>query len=87
METNRTLSRPTPTVQDMTVDSAQKPILPSVDTPRYDLRPSPGTTTEVANEEKREVLLHPRTRIAGMRPTNALRSLVRTIVSCLSNRD
>ncbi len=43
METNRTLSRPTLTVQDMTVDSALKPTLPLVDTPRCDLRPSPGT--------------------------------------------
>ena len=43
METNRTLSRPTLTVQDMTVDSALKPTLPLVDIPRCDLRPSPGT--------------------------------------------
>ncbi len=43
METERTLSRPTLTVQDMTVDSAKPPILPSVATPRCDLRPSPGT--------------------------------------------
>lgn len=58
METNKTLSRSTLTVQDVTVDEAMKPILPSIDTPRCDLRPSPGTTTEVANEEKRKVFLH-----------------------------
>jgi len=45
MQTNRTLSRPTLTVQDMTVDEAMKPILPLVATPRCDLRPSPGTAT------------------------------------------
>jgi hypothetical protein len=44
METDRTLSRPTQTVQDMTVDSAKKPILPSVTTLHCGLRPSPGTT-------------------------------------------
>ena len=58
LETNKTLSRPALTVQDMTVDEAIKPILPPVATPRCDLRPSPGTATDVANEEKREVLLH-----------------------------
>ncbi len=56
LETERTLSRPTLTVQDMTVDSAGKPILPSVDTLHCDLRPSPGTAADAANEEKREVL-------------------------------
>ena len=43
MQTNRTLSRPTLTVQDVTVDEARSPILPLVDTPRCDLRPSPST--------------------------------------------
>ncbi len=57
MKTNRTLSRRALTVQDVTVDSAIQPILPPVATPRCDLCPSPGTATEVANEEKREVLL------------------------------
>ncbi len=43
MQTKRTLSRPTLTVQNMTVCSTEKPTLPSVDTPRCDLRPSPST--------------------------------------------
>ena len=36
------------------------------------------------NEKKKEVLMHIRIRIARIRPTNALLSLVRTIVSHLS---
>ena len=84
METHRTLSRRALTVQDMTVDSAIKPILPPIDTPRCDLRPTPGTATEVANEEKREVPLHIRTRTM-VRPTNVLCGLVRMSIPCLSN--
>jgi hypothetical protein len=38
------------------VESAIEPPLPSIDTPRCDLRPSPGIAS-AANEEKREVLL------------------------------
>jgi len=53
METNRTLSRSTLTVQDMTVDSATEPILPSIDTPRCDLRPTPGTPA-VQSTKRRE---------------------------------
>jgi hypothetical protein len=79
VETNKTLSRPTLTVQDMTVDEAIQPILPLVDTPRCDLRPSPGTATEVANEEKREVL-PPWGRCLAVS-----RSLVEVIVSWLSS--
>ncbi len=43
MQTKRTLSRRTLTVQDMTVASAYKPSLPFVTTPRCDLCPSPST--------------------------------------------
>src|SRR5260370_39541342 len=46
MQTNRTLSRSTLTVQDVTVASAEKPSLPSIDTPRCDLRPTPGTALQ-----------------------------------------
>ena len=65
MEINRTLSRPTLTVQNMTVDEALRPVLPLVATPRCDLRPSPGTATLVANEEKKASLFD------GMRETVA----------------
>ncbi len=79
MQTDRTLSRSTLTVQDMTVNEAMKPILPSIDTPRCDLRPSPGTATRVANEEKREVFLPWDVTLA------VSRNLVRAIVSWLSS--
>ncbi len=79
METNRTLSRRALTVQDMTVASALQPSLPPVATLRCDLRPSPGTATRVANEEKREVLL------PWGRCLAVSRSLGRPIVSWLSS--
>ena len=80
MQTDRTLSRSTLTVQDMTVNEAMKPILPSIDTLRCDLRPSPGTATKaIANEEKRKVLLPWDVTLA------VSRNLVRTIVSWLSS--
>ena len=72
----RLLSRPTLTVQDVTVCSAEKPTLPSVATPACDLRPPPDAAPEVARQEKKEVLPHIRTCIARIHPTNALRSLV-----------
>ena len=53
MQTDRTLSRPALTVQDMTVASAYKPILPPVDTPRCDLRPTPGTALQPTKRRKR----------------------------------
>ena len=56
LETNKTLSRSTLTVQDMTVDEAIQPILPSIDTPRCELAPISRHCYRVANEEKREVL-------------------------------
>ncbi len=46
MQTKRTLSRSTLTVQDMTVASALQPSLPSMNTPRCDLRPTPGTALQ-----------------------------------------
>jgi hypothetical protein len=42
METESILSRPTRTGEDMTVESANPPLLPSVAPLRCDLRPSPG---------------------------------------------
>jgi len=77
LETNRTLSRSTLTVQDMTVDSAIKPILPSIDTPRCDLRPTPGTALQPT--KRRERFSCP-----GVYRLTVLRSLVTTIVSRLS---
>ena len=53
MQTKRTLSRPTLTVQDMTVTSAIKPSLPLVDTPRCDLRPTPGTALQPTKRSER----------------------------------
>ncbi len=61
------------------MDEAIQPILPPVDTPRCDLRPSPGTATRVANEEKREVFLPWDVTLA------VSWNLVRTIVSWLSS--
>ncbi len=54
METERILCRPTLTVQDVTVDSARKPTLPSVTTPRCDLRPSPGAAAAKQPTKRRE---------------------------------
>ncbi len=65
MKTDRTLSRPTLTVQNMTVDSALKPTLPLVDTPRCDSRPTPGTALQPTKRRERfsctfgQVLLTP----------------------------
>ena len=53
MQTTRTLSRPTLTVQDMTVTSAIKPSLPLVDTPRCDLHPTPGTALQPTKRRER----------------------------------
>src|SRR5260370_8973563 len=79
METDRTLSRPTLTVQDMTVDSAQKPILPSVDTSRCGLRPSPGTA-DVQPTKRRErfscILEHASRGCALLTPYGALLELL-----------
>jgi hypothetical protein len=81
MQTNRTLSRSTLTVQDMTVWSAVKPTLPSIATPRCDLRPTPGAAWQPTKRRERfsRIFEH-----ASLRPTNVLRSLVKTIVSCMS---
>ena len=83
METDRTLSRPALTVQDMTVASAYKPSLPPVDTPHCDLRPTPGVALQAMKRRERfrcifEHVLE--------RPTNVLCGLVATIVSCVSIR-
>jgi hypothetical protein len=53
MQTKRTLSRSTLTVQDVTVTSARKPRLPSIATPRCDLRPTPGTALQPTKRRKR----------------------------------
>ena len=57
LETNKTLSRSTLTVQDMAVDEALSPSFRRLILLVASLRPSPGTATRVANEEKSEVLL------------------------------
>src|SRR6266480_4743346 len=54
--TKRTLSRPTLTVEAHDRGECQKRPLPSVDTPRCDLRPSPGTAA-LQPTKRREVLL------------------------------
>jgi len=77
MQTERTLSRPTLTVQDVTVTSAIKPGLPSVDTPHCDLRPTPGTALQPTKRRERFRCIFEHVR---GRPTNALRGLVRTSV-------
>jgi len=65
MQTERTLSRSTLTVQDMTVDSTKWPTLPSITTPRCDLRPYPGTALQPTKRRERfsctfgQVLLTP----------------------------
>jgi hypothetical protein len=53
MQTKRTLSRSTLTVQDMTVASALQPSLPSMNTPRCDLRPTPGTALQPTKRRER----------------------------------
>jgi hypothetical protein len=77
MQTERTLSRSTLTVQDVTVTSAIKPRLPSIATPRCDLRPTPGTALQPTKRRERfsRTFEH-----ALLRPTNVLQSLVRTSV-------
>src|SRR5260370_40014323 len=81
MQTERTLSRPTLTVQDVTVTNARKPSLPSVATPRCDLRPTPGTALQPTKRRERFRCIFEH---VGGRPTNALRVLVRTSVPCMS---
>src|SRR5260221_831238 len=79
METERTLSRPTLTVQDMTVDEAVKPILPLVDTPRCEL--APISRHRYLRSQRREEKGFP---ALGVLRLTALQNLVRTIVSWLS---
>ena len=81
MQTNRTVSRSTLTVQDVTVANAEKPSLPSIDTPRCDLCPTPGTALQPTKRRERFRCIFEHVR---GRPTNALRGLVRTIISCMS---
>jgi len=83
METERTLSRSTLTVQDMTVASAYKPGLPSIDTPRCDLCPTPSTAFQPTKRRERFRCIFER---VLKRPTNVLCGLVRTSVSWMSIR-
>ena len=78
MQTNRTLSRSTLTVQDMTVVEAMKPNLPSIATPRCGLRPSPGTATRGSQRREERGFPALGTSLA------VSRNLVKAIVSWLS---
>ena len=80
LEINRTSSRSTLTVQDMTVDKAIQPILPSIATPRCEL--APISRHCYARSQRREERGSP-----AMGTSLAVsRSLVGTIVSWLSSR-
>ncbi len=77
-ETKRTLSRPTLTVEAHDRGECQKRPLPSVDTPRCDLRPSPGTAA-LQPTKRRERFSCP-----GVHRLTVLWSLVRTSILLLS---
>ena len=79
----RLLSRSTLTVQDVTVCSVLKPTLPLIDTSRCSSRPHPDAAWQPTKRRERFRCIFEHVR---GRPTNALRGLVRTIVSYLSIR-